>query len=80
LFYIHRNREGDVTIIPSTMGIRQGDGGGALFALAHFKALRSIVSHFPSCLFQSIVDDTHIIGHPSIVSLPMNISKSNFMR
>jgi hypothetical protein len=36
LFYSHRNREGDVTIIPSAMGTHQGDLlGGALFALAH---------------------------------------------
>jgi hypothetical protein len=25
LFYYHRNSEGDVTIIPSAMGTRQGD-------------------------------------------------------
>jgi hypothetical protein len=37
LFYSHRNREGDVTIIPFTMGICQGDpwggGGGQKFFL-----------------------------------------------
>jgi hypothetical protein len=42
--------------------------GGALFASAHFKASRSIASHFPSCLFPSIIDDTHFIGPLSIVS------------
>jgi hypothetical protein len=69
LFYNHRNREGDVTIIPSTIGIRQGDHfGGALFVLAHFTALHSIASHFPSCLFPSIIDDSHIIGPSSIAS------------
>jgi hypothetical protein len=32
LFYNHRNYEGDVKIIPSSMGIHQGDPlGGALF-------------------------------------------------
>jgi len=45
-----------------------GGGGGALFVLAHFRALRSITSHFPSCLFPSIIDDAHIIGPPSVVS------------
>jgi len=35
LFYSHYNREGDVKIIPSTMGTRQGDpwegvGGGTI--------------------------------------------------
>jgi hypothetical protein len=36
MFYKHYNHEGDITINPSTMGIRKGDprGGGALFALA----------------------------------------------
>jgi len=42
--------------------------GGALFVLTHFRALHSTSNHFPSCLFPSIVDDTHIIGPPSIVS------------
>jgi len=69
LFYGHCNCEGDVIIIPSTMGTRQGDlGGGELFALAHFNVLRSITNHFPSCLFPSIVNDTHIIGPLSILS------------
>jgi hypothetical protein len=40
----------------------------ALFALAHFRALYSIIDHFPSYLFPSIVDGIHIIGHLSIVS------------
>ncbi len=69
MFYSHRNNEGDVTIIPSAMGTRQGDHlRGALFALARFRALHSITSHFLSYLFPSIVDDTHIIGPLSIVS------------
>jgi hypothetical protein len=56
-------------MIPFAMGTHQGDPlGGALFALTHFRALSSIVSCFPSYLFSSIVDDTHIIGPPSIVS------------
>jgi len=51
------------------MGTRQGNPfGGALFALAHFKALHYIASHFPSCLLLSSADDIHIIGPPSIVS------------
>jgi len=51
------------------MGICQGDPlGGALFALAHFKALGFTTSHFSSCLFPPIVNDTHIIGPFSIVS------------
>jgi len=71
LFYSHCNCEGDVIIIPFVM-VHQGDpwgeGGGALFALAHFRTLHSIANHFPSYLFPSIANDTHIIGPPSIVS------------
>jgi hypothetical protein len=69
LFYSHHNREGDVTIIPSAMGTLQSDPlGGSLFVLAHFRVLCFTASHFPSYLFPSIVNNTHIIGPPSIVS------------
>ncbi len=65
LFYNHHNRERDVIIIPSTMGIRQGDPlGGVLFALIHFRTLCFITNHFPSCLCPSITDDIHIISPP----------------
>jgi len=51
------------------MGTHQGDPwGGALFALAHFRALHSTINHFPFCLFPSIADDIHIIGPISIIS------------
>jgi len=64
LFYNHHNCESDVTIIPSAMGICQGDllGGGPLLALADFKVLRFIINHFPFVLFPSITNDTHIRG------------------
>jgi len=69
LFYNLHNHEGDVTIIPFAMEIHQSDPlGGALFTLAHFKVLCSITTHFPSCLFPSIANDTHIISPPSIIS------------
>ncbi len=69
LFYSHYNCEGEVMVIPSTMGTRQGDPlGGALFALVHFRTLCSIANHFPSCLFPFIADNIHIISPPSIVS------------
>jgi hypothetical protein len=80
LFYNHRNRDGDVTIIPSTMGTHQGDPlGGALFALAHLKTLRSTTSHFPFYLFPSITDNTHIIGPIPLYPLHMNIFRLNFV-
>jgi len=63
LFYSHYNHEGDVIIIPSTMGTCQGDPlGGTLFTLTHFTALHFTISHFPSYLFTSIIDNIHIIG------------------
>jgi len=69
LFYNHYHCEGDVIIIPSTTRIHQGDlSGGALFTLDHFKALCSTFNHFPSCLFPSIVNDTHFISLLWIVS------------
>ncbi len=49
LFHNHHNREGNVILLPSTMGTRQGDPlGGALFTLVHFRALHFIASHFLS--------------------------------
>jgi len=71
LFYNHNNHESNIIVIPSIMGIRQGGPlGRALFVLAHFRALCSIANRFPSYVFPSIVDDTHIINPPSIVSSP----------
>jgi hypothetical protein len=82
MFNSHRNCDGNITVIPFAMGTRQGDLlGGALFALAHFRALHSTISHFPFCLFPSIVSDTHIIGPLSIVSFAcMNIFRLNYVR
>jgi hypothetical protein len=54
LFYNHRNCEGEIIMIPSTMGTYQGDPlGGALFVLAHFRALHFIASCFFKILFPS---------------------------
>jgi hypothetical protein len=38
------------------------------FAPAHFHTFHNLVGLFSSSLFPSIIDDTHIIGHVSIVS------------
>ncbi len=64
LFYNHHNRENDVISIPFAMGTHQR----ALFEVTHFKVLHSTTSHFPSCLFLSITNDTDIIGPFSIIS------------
>jgi hypothetical protein len=61
------------------MGTCQGDllgGGGALFLLIHFRALCFITSQFPSCLFPSIIDDTHNIGPILIVSFAYEHSQT----
>jgi hypothetical protein len=67
-------------IIPFAMGTHQGDQlGGALFVFTHLKALSSIVSHFPSYLFPSIVDEIHIIGPPQLYPLHMNTFRLDFV-
>jgi hypothetical protein len=59
----------EIIIIPFGMGTYQKNPlGKVLFTLTHFKDLHSIINDFFSCLFPSIVDDTHIINPLSIVS------------
>ncbi len=65
----HHNHENDVIIIPFAMGTCQGDPlKGALFVLAHFKALRSKAGCLYFYLFLFIADDTHIISPLLIIS------------
>lgn len=45
---------------------------GPLFALPHFHALWCYTKVFPSCVFPSLVDDTHIIGPASTIHLTFN--------
>jgi hypothetical protein len=52
--------------------------GGALFILAHFKALCFITSHFPSYLFPSITNDIHIICPPLIASFAYEHFETKF--
>jgi len=81
LFDSHHNHESDVIVILFAMGTRQSDPlGGALFALAHFRALRSTTSFFPSRLVPSIANDTHIVAPLSIDHFHMNTSRQNFMQ
>jgi len=69
MFYNHCGHEGNVIVIPSTMGTCQGDLlGRALFILVHFKVLCSIINHFFPYLFPCIVNDIHIIDLLLIVS------------
>ncbi len=41
--------------------------GGVLFALTHLHTFCPIAIVHPTCVFLSLVDDTHIIGLPSDV-------------
>ncbi len=80
MFYNHRNREGDVTIIHFAMGTRQCDPlGGELFTLAHFMVLHSIASHFPFCLFPSIETTFTSLVRLLLYHLCMNICRLNFV-
>ncbi|KAL2608814.1 hypothetical protein R1flu_027387 [Riccia fluitans] len=63
LYFSHCSCEDEVTLFSSESSTRQGDPlDGALFALAHLRALRSMTSEHPLCLFPCLADDTHIVG------------------
>jgi hypothetical protein len=79
MFYSHRNSDGNIIVIPFAMGTHQGDLlKGALFALIHLRALYFATSHFPSCLFPSMIVDIHIIDPPSIVSFAYENFQTKF--
>ncbi len=55
LFYNHYNCDDDVIVIPSTMGIRQGDPPGrALFDLIHLMTLCFTVNDSPIVYFHPL--------------------------
>ncbi|KAL2613014.1 hypothetical protein R1flu_024706 [Riccia fluitans] len=67
LCFSHCSREDEVSLLSSELGTRQGDPlDGALFALAHLRALRTTASEHPLCLFPSLADNTHIVGPPRL--------------
>ncbi|KAL2610235.1 hypothetical protein R1flu_028808 [Riccia fluitans] len=68
LYFSHCSREDEVSLFSSESSTRQGDPlGGALFALAHLCALRTVASKHPLCLFLSLANDTHIVGPLEVV-------------
>ncbi|KAL2649469.1 hypothetical protein R1flu_017597 [Riccia fluitans] len=68
LYFSHCSLEDEVTLFSSESDICQGDPlGGALFALAHLRVLRTTASEHPLCLFPSLADDTRIVGPPEAV-------------
>jgi len=55
--------------LAGSFGSQQGDPlGGLLFTLVHLCAFHCSTNFFPSCLFPSILDGTHIIMLASFVS------------
>ncbi|KAL2612370.1 hypothetical protein R1flu_024062 [Riccia fluitans] len=68
LKFSHCSHEDEVSLFSSESGTCQGDPlGGALFALAHLCALRTMALEHPLCLFPSLADDTHIVGPLEVV-------------
>jgi hypothetical protein len=52
-----------VTIIESSLGMKQGDPlGGLLFVLAHYQVFLKTFMWAPNSVFPSLVDDIHIMG------------------
>ncbi|KAL2634830.1 hypothetical protein R1flu_006309 [Riccia fluitans] len=73
LYFSHRSHEDEVSLLSSESGTHQGDPlGGALFALAHLRALRTTASEHPLCLFPSLADDTHIVGPLEAIMPPFH--------
>ncbi len=63
------NMKEGVTIIEFSLGMKQGDTlGCALLALAHYRTLLKTIAWTPSCVFPSLVDDTHIVGPMSEIA------------
>jgi hypothetical protein len=70
LYFLEASRHGDLIVISSEFGTRQGDPlGGVLFALVHFCALRPTAITHPACVFPSLANDTHIVD-PTLNVLP----------
>ncbi len=77
MHYMHLNFPGFIAIIIMKVilqhtlyhgNLPRWSLGRGTIRISHFRALRSTTSHFPACLFLSIMDDIHIIVPPSIVS------------
>ncbi|KAL2653584.1 hypothetical protein R1flu_021712 [Riccia fluitans] len=68
LYFSHCSHEDEVSLLSSELGTRQGEPlDGALFALAHLRALRTTASEHPLCLFPSLADaELPLLGDPHI--------------
>jgi hypothetical protein len=62
-FYQHGWHVEGVTIIGSSLGMRQGDPlGGLLFDLAHYRTFLKTIVRAPNYVYPSLMDDIHIMG------------------
>jgi len=60
---------GGVTIIESSLGIKQGDTlRSPLFTLAHYRVFVKTITQVPSYAFPSLTNDTHILGFMSEIN------------
>jgi hypothetical protein len=70
MFFSRHSPRGKFPIVLSFVGTCQGDQFiKLLFALTFFHALQTSFIVFLSCLFLSLVDDFHILGLVSLISL-----------
>jgi hypothetical protein len=73
LYIRHHSPFKGLIITHSPINTRQGDQlGGPLFILAHVWTFHNSIDIFLSYLFPFVIDDTHIIGHASIVQYVFN--------
>jgi len=72
LYFFQVYQHGDLIVISSELGTRQGDPlGRMLFVLAHLHVFHPIAATHATCVFPFLVDDTHIIGPTSNVVLTL---------
>jgi hypothetical protein len=65
LYFLKVSKHKDLIVI-SKFGTQHGDPlGGMLFALVHLHVLCPTVAIHLTCVFRSLVDDTHIVGRAS---------------
>jgi hypothetical protein len=70
LYFSQASQHGDFIVILSELGTWQGDPlGGMLFALAHLWIFRPTVATHLTCVFPSLMDDTHVTCPTSDVVL-----------
>ncbi len=61
LYYQHGHVEG-ITIIESSLGMRQGDAlGGPLFILAQYQTIIKTIAWASNYIFPSLTNDTYIV-------------------